>query len=509
VQHQSLSAIHEIANRGDVLTHDSKQEDSMNIVSYRGPGMAGGVSSALARVWEDCSDNASWWHLNDTHVQVSRGAGFDTRRLNSFPKELIKGHYDYCNEFLWPVMHDLPQYATYRKEQREAYYRFNEILSKTIGRNPASKSFSYFFVQDYQLAMLPQLLRRLGLPNSAVFWHIPWPKNVREDHLVPIAQIARGLLASEAVGFHVQEYGENFLSFIAEHLPEYEVDFETMTVSPATNVLANVMASHSYGVEPRARGAWKTRATQIVVAPLGLDYDHWNQMAKAASATSWLRPLVKKPYVLSVDRADYTKGVSYRLKAIDAFFTKYPQYRGELTFAQICGRTRPGIAAFDNYWAECKDLATHLKDKWATREWSPLNWIETSFSSEQLSLLYRDAATMLVNPVRDGLNLTAKEYIASQGRRNPGVLALSNEAGAWHELGDNALQIFPEDPEQIADVVAASLNMSENERTTRMNGLIESVRNNPLQLWWERFAVTSGANQKLAEEEASLEAKIS
>jgi len=507
VQKHSLTAIHDVANRDDLPMLKGNQEDPMNIVSYRGPGMAGGVSSALARIWEDCSENASWWHLNENHVEVARGIEYDTRRLNTLPKELIKGHYDYCNEFLWPVMHDLPQYATYKKEQREAYYRFNEILSKTIGRNPASKTFSYFFVQDYQLAIMPQLLRRMGLPSSAVFWHIPWPKNVREDHLVPIAQVARGLLASEAVGFHVQEYGENFLSFVAEHLPEYEVDLETMSVSPATNVLANVMASHSYGVEPRARAAWKTRNTQIVVAPLGLDFDHWNQMANSARAT-FLPPLMRMPYVFSVDRADYTKGVSYRMKAIDAFFSKYPQYRGKLVFAQICGRTRPGIASFDNYWTECQELAAHVKDRWSTPNWSPLNWIESSFSAEQLSILYRNATTMLVNPVRDGLNLTAKEYIACQGRR-PGVLALSREAGAWHELGGDALEIKPEDPEQIADAVAASLNMSENERSARMSALMESVRNNPLQLWWERFAVNSGADQKLAQEEASLEAKIS
>jgi trehalose 6-phosphate synthase/phosphatase len=472
----------------------------MNIVSYRGPGMAGGVSSALARLWEEHGAEANWWHLADREVRVACGLADDQFTVASLSERLIKGHYDYCNEFIWPVMHDLPQFARYVPEHRGQYHRFNEVLGRLIAHSALSSKLSYFFVQDYQLALVPQFLKRNGLSRCSIFWHIPWPRFVREDHVTPMVQIAKGLLNAEAVGFHVQEYGENFLNFVQKHLPEYVVDTRLMTIRYPQYAMVGAQPSLDFAAQQRANFAWHSRTTQVVIAPLGLDYEHWESMANSTRTSFWLPTLQRKPYILSVDRADYTKGVSSRLRAIDTFFEKYPQWRGEVTFAQICGRTRPGISSFDNYWSECKALEKRLQEKWRNgNNWSPLLWLKSSFSCEQLSLLYKNAAVMLVNPIRDGLNLTAKEYIACQNPKG-GVLALSRGAGAWQEIGEHALEVNPQSEEQMADTIAHALTINPDEKAIRMGALQEGVRANGLEDWWRCFSTNSGVEPAAAEE---------
>lgn len=459
----------------------------MNIVSYRGPGEAGGVSSTLAGVWEENANGGSWWYLKGAALQIASDVESDAQTLANLSPDLIKGHYRYCNEYLWPILHDLPQYASCHEGDREQYQRFNEVWSRLIGHSNAAKLDSMFFVQDYQLALMPHLLKRFGINGTMIFWHVPWPKNLRPDHARALAPLAKAMLAADMVGFHVSEYGENFLNFVKNYLPEYRCDFDRKLVSAKEDLVPVFVPSHMSSLERTGLVTRSVRSTEIVIAPLGTDFEHWLAMAHTARTTIWQPRLTKKPYVLSVDRADYTKGVISRLKAIDIFFEKYPEWRGEVVFAQLCGRTRAGIPAYDNYWQECKTLEAQLKDKWDMGHWQPMLWLEKPFSPPQLSVLYRNAAMMLVNPVRDGLNLTAKEYVACQGTK-PGLLALSQGAGAWQELGDDCVEVKPEDPAQMADAIYQALNMTPYEKALRMERLAHKVANNTLEKWWERFS---------------------
>jgi trehalose-6-phosphate synthase len=463
----------------------------MNIISYRGPGMAGGVSAALARLWDSHGSNDSWWYVKDTALNVAGGLDLCAKPLAYLSPKLIEGHYRFCHEFLWPVLHDLSELAVFNQADHEHYLRFNELLSRLTAYSSSSSIGSCYFVQDYQLALMPHLLRRFGINHTMIFMHVPWPKNVSSEHVPTLLPIVKGMLAADMVGFHVAEYGRNFLEFVRRHLPEYSCDFARMKVSPADEAIAAFRPTHFLGRE-KARA--NVRSTEIVIAPLGLDYDHWHTLANNARATIWQPSLAKKQYVLSVDRADYTKGIAHRIKAIDAFFEKYPNFRGEVVFAQVCGRTRSGISAYDAYWDECRHLEAQLKDRWQTGQWQPLLWFEKPFTAPQLSLLYRNAAAMVVNPVRDGLNLTAKEYVACQGQK-PGVLALSKGAGAWHEMGDKSLEVNPLDPAQMADAIHRALVMTPEEKSARMEVLLKRVKQNTLERWWERFNVSIAAKQ--------------
>ncbi len=471
--------------------------------------MAGGVSSSLSRSWDGYGSKAKWWHLQDRELKVAPGADGELFSFALISEELSQGHYHYCNEFLWPVMHDLPQYARYLPSHREQYHRFNEIVSRSIAQASTPNRLSHFFVQDYQLALMPQFLRRSGLGCSTVFWHIPWPQSVRKEHVTPIIQIAKGLLAAKIIGFHVQAYCDNFMRFVSEHLPEYAIDPMAMSIRyKGSSFARKTDIPRDFAAHERAHLTWNSRAAQLVVAPLGLDFQHWSSMADSGKAAFWLPLFQRKPYILSVDRADYTKGVSERLRAINCFFEKYPQWRGEVSFVQICGRSRSGISAFDNYWQECKQLERQLVERWQTAAWSPSLWLESTFSAEQLSLLYRNAAIMLVNPLKDGLNLTAKEFVACQGQK-PGVLALARGAGAWQELHGGALEVVPTDLEQMSDAIARGLSMKKSEKLNRMKILTSSVRANRLEDWWRRFSTIGGATAATGESQTGILREIS
>jgi trehalose 6-phosphate synthase len=448
--------------------------------------MAGGVSAALGRLWHENAKRDRWWHMSGSVLEMSGRSKAKAEKIAKFPSAMIEGHYRYCNEFLWPVLHDLPGYATYRQTDHDHYDKFSEAISRAVMRSSIELSDADYFVQDYQLALLPYLVKKCSGIRSTIFFHVPWPKYVEKKHVAPLCQIARGMLSTEFIGFHLQEYAENFLQFVSEHLTGYYCDFDNMKIYPAEPMAGNFIPSYSYGQDAAPLYPRYRRATEVLGAPLGLDFDYWSSLAGSSQATIWQPALMKKPYVLSVDRADYTKGVTERMAAIDIFFEKYPQFRNEITFAQICGRTRAGVETFDDYWRECVAWQTKLEQKWSSKSWTPSLWLQAPFSKPQLSLLYRNAATMLVNPLRDGLNLTAKEYVACQGQKS-GVLALSERAGSWQELGHYALKITPENPEQIADTIFRALNMTVSERTIRMEYLGQAVKSNTLHDWWQGF----------------------
>ncbi len=472
----------------------------MHIVSYRGPGMAGGVSAALARAWEcNLGTGGLWWHLAANELKTSAGAGRPAEHVANLPEAVIQGHYRFCNEFLWPLMHDLPEFATYSSEDHADYITFNQTLGWCLARAYTKDLPNEYFVQDYQMMLLPAFLKHTGM-RSLLFWHIPWPKHVDQRYVPILAELVRGMLACEAIGFHCDEYARNFMNFAHLHLPECGYDEETMTVWSRESVrrrprLAAVNENILAGTA-RGAGLVPQQLTRLVTAPLGIDFDHWAGLASRSQDGAFHPQLARTPFVLSVDRADYTKGVTDRIRAIDLFFEQHPEHIGRVVFAQICGRTRNGVQAFENYWTESRALYNHLTERWSTESWQPLLWIEESFTPAELAHAYRTASAMFISAVRDGLNLTAKEYVACQGMQ-PGVLTLSSGTGAHCELGAYSVTAEPRDAAQMAGALHEALTMSAHERIWRMALLKETVKNNSLSRWWHAFSTMMHGNTNI------------
>jgi trehalose 6-phosphate synthase len=207
-----------------------------------------------------------------------------------------------------------------------------------------------------------------------------------------------------------------------------------------------------------------------------------------------LSGVLKTDYILSVDRADYTKGVIPRLKSIAHFFDFYPELKGKITFAQICGKSRMNIEAFAKYYWETRSLVNSVNAQHGTDDWQPIVDVPGPLSPAELAVLYRDASVMLVNPVRDGLNLTAKEFVACQSGR-PGTLALSPHAGVFDELGAWSVKVNPKSPIEMSAAVHHALMMPEEERAACVRRMNTRLHANPLNVWVDTFTELLGTQE--------------
>lgn len=445
----------------------------MNVLSYRGPGKAGGVSGALARIIEKTGDESIyWWYLDETKLKSRNRHG--CAEIRGLPDSVVEGHYRHCNNFLWPVLHGMPERALLDPVDKLSYEQFNNLFAINVLRSIDQSLPQRCFVQDYQLSLVPSLLDRSANLTTSIFWHIPWPHSVERYHREALIEVAKGLLASQKIGFHIEEYARNFLNFVRLYLPQFEVDFDTKQVTE---------------IKQKLNRPDKALRSQIVVLPLGLDIQFWSKnsfLNEPLALNGHIRRTCSRPYILSVDRADYTKGVLQRLKAIDHLFEVSPELVGNVSFLQVCQPSRVGLAQFDKYWRQTQKASQELNSRWRQDTWQPLVWVADPVQPSDLAWLYANATAMLVSPLRDGLNLTAKEFI-SCARREDSVLLLSSGAGVWQELGDLAIQVNAHVPVVAANQIARSLAMPTKEKARRMRELKKRVERNPLDIWWNHF----------------------
>lgn len=435
----------------------------MHLLSYRGPAMAGGVSGTFASLWDAKSTYLNAWSFLEGE-SVCQVTDFGRREIATISPKLLDSHYRFCNEFIWPVMHDMPERVRFVEADYNCYKIFNRSMAANMLTANAEDE---LFIQDYQFALMPSRLAASSDFKSMLFWHIPWPKQVAPEHLRPVQDITRAMLDAQVIGFHTDEYANNFLNFVRNHLPN------------CTQLAQRLLARHHQSV---------------VVRPLGVP----TGLFKADDATTGgdnpqaLKKLLQSaqplPYILSIDRADYTKGIKERLRAIRAFFTLFPSWRGKIVFVQLCAPTRSGLIEFDQYWQECEAMGNALNLDLSSGDWHPLIWVKSSLGCEQLVELYRNARAMLVNPIRDGLNLTAKEFVQAQRDKDPGVLFLSSGAGAFVELGEHCVAIKPQDTLSMAAALHHGLRLSKEEREERMHAMKTMVERDNLNSWWDYLA---------------------
>lgn len=443
----------------------------MNILSYRGPSSAGGVSGALSRL-NDPSRVQKWWYLDGNVLSNRWSAQAQPEQVYRMPSRIVEGHYRYCNNFLWPVLHDLPEFATFNAHDKLQYKQFNLIFANNIINSNESQKRLTCHINDYQLALTAKFIElSSGRRDSSIFWHIPWPETVSPKFSSSLIEIAEGLLTSKQIGFHIAEYVTNFLEFVQRYMPAYIVDFENQRVI------------HGYGLR---------KVTNIVALPLGLDFDFWVKQGNLEGVQVHipeLKETISGKFVLSVDRADYTKGILQRMDGIDQFFAEHENWIGDISFLQICQRSRPGLPAFDEYWQRCRTRAEEINSRWQRGNWQPIVWVQDPLSPDILSQLYRRATAMLVSPLRDGLNLTAKEFAACS---ESGVLLLAPGAGVWHEVGEYAVLIEPLSATKMSTQIMSALSMPETEKRMRLTHLKRLLKKNTIGSWWQQFTRSLG-----------------
>jgi trehalose 6-phosphate synthase/phosphatase len=365
----------------------------------------------------------------------------------------------FSNRTLWPLFHYFVGRTRIDGASWRVYERVNERFAEVTAAGLADGALVW--VNDYHLLLVPQYLRRLA-PRSriAFFLHIPFPAADVFRVLPWSRQLLRGMLAADLVGFHVPAYAEQFL-VCAERLLGCEVDrsaglvrFEGREVSAQ---------AHSVGIDAAALAA----------------------LAGGGGAAPAARDGGRVAEILGVDRLDYTKGIHERLLAVERLLEGYPAYRRRVVFTQLLVPSRERVAEYGQLKREIDETVGRINGRFAEPGWSPIRYLVGALPPEQLLPLYRQADVALVTPLRDGMNLVAKEYCAAQ-LENDGVLILSELAGAADELQE-ALIVNPFDIDAVADALHRALAMPEDERRARMSALRDRVRANDVHAWVCRF----------------------
>jgi trehalose 6-phosphate synthase len=371
------------------------------------------------------------------------------------------GYYDgFANEGLWPLCHIAHTRPIFRASDWEFYQRVNQKFADALLEEMKGTVNPVVFVQDYHFALVPRLIKT-ARPDVriAIFWHIPWP-NPESFGICPWqAQLLDGLLGADLIGFHIPLHCNNFLSTV-DRVLESRTDREHMTVR---------RGGHTTSVRPY---------------PVSVALEEARQERRARRSNDDLLKesgLRAETIIVGVDRMDYTKGIHERLIAVERLLEEHPFYLERLTMVQIAAPSRTRIPSYANLRREVAETVERINLRFQTAAWKPILFIERQCSHAEVDQWYRAASVCLVTSLHDGMNLVAKEYIASR-QDGDGVLVLSKFTGAATELLD-ALVVNPYDVEAVAEAIHQGLEMAPAERRSRMQRMRSHIMDHNIYRW--------------------------
>jgi trehalose 6-phosphate synthase/phosphatase len=388
------------------------------------------------------------------------------------PRRDVKPYYHgFSNRTLWPVFHTMPGRASFETSEWEAYQRVNDSFADMAAA--AIEPGDQVLVNDYQLMLTPARLRRLA-PGAAIgfFLHIPFPP-FDVFRVLPWGRpLLRGLLGADLIGFHVPGYVRNFLDCVHRLLGD-KVD------------VRRGLVQHGQ------------RTVRVVAQPLGIDYPSYDAQARMAPGSGF--PSSER-MVLGVDRLDYTKGIPQRIIAFARLLELHPEHRQRTTLFQLAVPSRSEVKEYRALKRDIDELVGQINGRFATAGWTPIRYLYRSMPPDRLAGLYRDADVGLVTPLRDGMNLVAKEYVACQVD-DPGVLVLSHMAGAAETMSE-ALLANPYDIDDTAYKLHTALTMPLPERNQRMSALRKREAGHDVHAWARKLIhrLTDAAKRNRREE---------
>ena len=389
-------------------------------------------------------------------------------------REVDEYYNKFCSATIWPLFHYFPQYASYSQAAWQAYEHANRTFCDAIV--DVWQQGDTIWVHDFQLMLLPRMLRnRLQDPTIGFFLHIPFP-SVELFRLLPWrTELIEGMMGADLVGFHTWDYAGHFLASV-RFLLGHESWMGRIPVGD--------------------------RVTKVDVFPMGIDYARFATAANSPEVEKEVDELEKTfsghRVVLSVDRLDYTKGILQRLQAFSLFLDRNPQYHRKIKFVLVVVPSRTMVARYAHLKRQIDELVGAINGKHGVVGWTPITYTYRSVPFQSLVALYRQADLALVTPLRDGMNLVAKEYLASRtdGR---GVLILSETAGAAKELGD-ALTINVNNEEDLVAALEGALAMSDAEQGERLRVMQRRLRRYDVRRWAQDFLDTLTATSESQEE---------
>lgn len=465
--------------RGGQLLVVSNREPYMHELRDGKPRLivpAGGLVTALDPVLQACGgvwvahgSGEADRQMADAKSRLAVPPGepaYTLRRVWLSREEEQGYYYGFSNEGLWPLCHLAHERPNFRASDWEHYVRANRRFAEAA-LDEAGDGPAVVLVQDYQMALVPRLLKE-ARPDLVIgiFWHIPWP-NPEAFRICPWGpDLLRGILGADLIGFHLQQHCNNFLDTV-DRMIEARLDWDHFAVE---------LQGHASRVRP-----------------FPISVESWDER-RALSGDALLRQIaeLRERYdlenariAIGVDRIDYTKGLAERFRAVNRFFERYPQYREQFTFVQLGAPSRTHIPRYRTYINELEALADEINWRFQTERWKPIRFLVGHHDGPTVHAFMRMAEIGIVSSLHDGMNLVAKEFVAAK-TDTEGVLILSEFAGAARELAD-ALIINPYDTEQFAEAIRQALEMAPEERQERMGRMLRQVEENNIYRWAANF----------------------
>ena len=445
------------------------QTNKMIVVSNREPYMhiyegkeikcivpASGMITAMEPILKACSGLWIAAGTGDADRQVVDKEGkipvppedpkYTLKRIWLSKEEEEHFYYGFSNEGLWPLCHIAHTRPNFRIDDWNYYRKVNAKFAKEVLAETSGEEQPFILIQDFHFALLPELIKK-EKPHAkvAIFWHIPWP-NPESFGICPWqAEILKGMLGADLIGFHTQYHCNHFLETVNRAL-ESRVSWENFSIN---------IGNHTTFIKP----------FPISISFTMRDYDANYLRTDPAEILS--SHGINASFIgIGVDRIDYTKGLIEKFQAIERFFGKYPEYVGKLTFVQIGAPSRTFLKSYADMVSSVEKEAERINTKLKSKNWKPILLLKRHHSHEEIIPFYNSANFCMVTSLHDGMNLVAKEFVASRNH-NDGVLILSRFAGASQEL-QGAIVINPYDIEKTADAIKAAIEMSLEEQIHRM-----------------------------------------
>lgn len=429
-------------------------------------GLATGLSSFFERsdsLWVGWSGLAEDDLSDDERTRVT-----DTLRdryksvtVSMSRADLDQFYYGFCNNVIWPLFHYFPTYVDYDPAAWEKYREINERFLAAI--ESVAGPDDYIWIHDYQLMLLPGMVRS-RLPDTKIgfFLHIPFPSYELFRLLPWREELLHGMLGADLLGFHTYDYARHFLS-------------STRRLLGLENNLGIVRDRNSM--------------SKIDVFPMGIDYEKYSGSSRQPEVQEEIERVDAstegRRVVFSVDRLDYSKGIPNRLRAYDAFLDRYPTYRGKVELVMIVAPSRTEVPRYQRLKRELDELVSTINGRYGTIDWVPIKYFFRAFPFHSLCALYRCASVLLVTPVRDGMNLIAKEYVAARSDFR-GTVVLSETAGSAREMSESII-VNPSNIDGIADAIRRALEMPEAQQEANNRSIHERLSRYDVHFWARDF----------------------
>jgi trehalose 6-phosphate synthase len=397
------------------------------------------------------------------------------KAVNLEEKEVQQYYIGLSNEVLWPLFHDLQSYCNFDPSYWQTYIDINARFASVINEHAGPDDF--IWVHDYHLLSAASELKKIGTKAATGFFlHIPFPPLDIFTKLPWRTEILRSMLDYDLIGFQTQRDRRNFIQCLRTFVHDVRIEGKGQVLT-----------------------AWEEgRAIRIGYFPISIDYEEFSDMAETREVAdaAWYihEDIPKGKIVLGVDRLDYTKGITYRLRAFESLLEKHPELHRNITLVQVVVPSRRNIPVYEELKVEIERMVGEINGRFTRSGWVPIHYIFRSLSRPELLGYYRTAEIALITPLKDGMNLVAKEYCASNIEQS-GVVILSEFAGAAPQMKKGAILVNPYNIEEVSAAIFDAWKMDLRERRSRMRKLQKLIRKHDIYWWVNSFLEASEAGR--------------